>query len=126
MLNHSDSRESENLLLRCIALTADTTDRYHIILGDMYFENQKFAEASQQYLRAAELRRTHAGDPHFSPELLFAKIAKALYYSGRNEQALEYAAHSSSLDSENAEVAELIYKIVMRQSLLYNSKTSGR
>ena len=123
MLTRDNSQESENLLLRCIALTADTVDRYHIILGDIYFENQKYEDAAREYLRSAELRKTHASDPHFSLELLFAKIAKALYYSGRNDQALGYAAESSLLDPENNEVAQLIYRIAMRQSALHKSKT---
>jgi tetratricopeptide (TPR) repeat protein len=123
MLTPDNSQESENLLLRCIALTADTVDRYHIILGDIYFENQKYEDAAREYLRSAELRKRYAADSHFSLDVLFAKIAKALYYSGRNAQALEYAAQSSLLDPENTEVAKLIYKIVMKQSELFKSKS---
>jgi tetratricopeptide (TPR) repeat protein len=96
---------------------------YHIILGDIHFENQKYKDAAREYLSSAELRNTHVSDLHFSLELLFAKIAKALYYSGRNEQALEYAARASLLDPENNEVAQLICKFVMRQSALHERKT---
>ena len=124
MLTRNNSQESENLLLRCIALTADTVDRYHIILGDVYFENQEYENAAREYLRSAEIRKTHLPDSHFSLDLLFAKIAKALYYSGKNAQALEYAARASLLDPENNDVAQLIYKIVMRQSELFKSKPS--
>lgn len=116
--------ESENLLRRCIALTADSADRYHIILGDLYFENQRYADASQEYLRSAELRKSHDADPHIPLDLLFAKLAKALYHSGRYGEALGFAVQASSWNPDSEEVNELIYKIVMKQSSIGRNKTS--
>jgi tetratricopeptide (TPR) repeat protein len=119
-----NSEESENLLRRCIALTADSVDRFHIILGDLYFENQRYADASQEYLRSAELRKSHVADPHIPPDLLFARLAKALYYSGRYGEALGFAVQASSWNPDSEEVNELIYKIVMKQSSISRNKTS--
>jgi predicted membrane-bound spermidine synthase/tetratricopeptide (TPR) repeat protein len=123
-LSANNFEESENLLLRCITLTADTVDRYHIILGDIYFESQKYPEAAQHYLRAAELRKAFNADPHVSLDALFAKLAKALYYSGNNTQALEFAVQASLWNPASEEMKDLIYKIVMKQSAV-NRKTSS-
>lgn len=124
IINGYDAGESERLLRRCVALTADSVDRYHIILGDIYYENQRYNEASEEYLRCAELRKTHEGDPRVPLGRLFAKLAKALYYSGRNAEALAYAVQSSLNDPDNEETNDLIYKIVMKQSSSNSKKTS--
>ena len=123
-LSKYNSDESEKLLRRCMTLTADTVDRYHVILGDVYFESQKYPEAAQQYLRAAELRKSYDADPHVSLDALFAKLAKALYYSGDNTQALQFAVQASIWNPSSEEINDLIYKIVMKQSAA-NSKTSS-
>ncbi len=116
--------DSKSLLLRCIALTADTVDRYHIILGDIYFEIQRYPDAAQQYLRAAELRKSYDADPHVSADALFAKLAKALYYSGNNAQALQFAVQASIWNPTNEEIKKLIYQIVMKQSVANRTTSS--
>ena len=114
--------ESERLLRRCVSLTADSVDTYHIILGDLYFDDQRYAEASIEYLRAAELRRNHASDPHVGGDILFVKLAKALYYSGDNSRALEFAVQAASWNPDYEEAKTLVYKIVMKQSALLRKK----
>ena len=116
--------ESENLLLRCITLTADTVDSYHIILGDIYFGSQKYSEAAQHYLRAAELRKSHDFDPHVTLDALFAKLAKALYYSGNTAEALQFAVQASMWNPASEEIKQLVYKIVMKQTF-ENRETSS-
>jgi spermidine synthase/tetratricopeptide (TPR) repeat protein len=123
-LSTTNFDESENLLRRCITLTADTVDRYHIILGDIYFESQKYPEAAQQYLRATELRKSYDADPHISLDALFAKLAKALYYSGNTAEALQFAVQASVWNPASEEIKQLVYKIVMKQTAL-DRKTSS-
>ena len=123
-LSTTNFDESENLLRRCITLTADTVDRYHIILGDIYFESQKYPEAAQQYLRATELRKSYDADPHISLDALFAKLAKALYHSGNTAEALQFAVQASVWNPASEEIKQLVYKIVMKQTAL-DRKTSS-
>lgn len=117
-----DPAETASMLQRCITMTADSVDRYHAILGDVYIECQRYAEAAQQYLRAVELRKTHYGDPSVAQWALFAKLAKALYYSGRYSQALEYSTQSMLANPDNADAEELTYKIVMKQAKILGGK----
>jgi predicted membrane-bound spermidine synthase/tetratricopeptide (TPR) repeat protein len=106
-----DKTEAEQLLLRCVELTADTVDYYHIRLGDLYFDVQQFQPAFDHYHKALKLREQYAADRRVRQDALLLQLAKCYRRLGDPGRAAGYALQAINMNPTNEEARELFYSI---------------
>lgn len=108
--------ESEKMMQRCIELTKDTVDVYHIRLADMYYATQQFSKAVTHYSRVLALRERfgYATQSEATADILY-NLSRSYYHLGNLGKALEYGAHASIESPDSEEIKDYIYKIAMRQ-----------
>jgi tetratricopeptide (TPR) repeat protein len=104
---------AEQLLKRCIELTADTVDRYRIHLGMLYFDYHDYKNSIENYQRALEIREQHMATEVSQEDLLFF-YAKALDRIGNYKKGIAYALQSLSINPENEEAKDLAYEMFMK------------
>src|SRR6266566_6806756 len=103
-----DLHQIESLLKRSIELDPALAEA-HVQLGNLYFEQNKYAEAVPEYVRALEL----------SPELADAhyRLGQAYVHIGEKDRAQEQlqvyqrlrAEHLAELDKQRAEIRQFVY-----------------
>jgi predicted membrane-bound spermidine synthase/tetratricopeptide (TPR) repeat protein len=108
-----DMKKSEQLLKRCIELTADTVDFYHIRLGDVYFDIQQFQPAFEHYHKALKLRERYASDRRVRQDVLLLQLSKCYRRLGDAGRAAGYALQAINFNPTNEEARELFYSIFL-------------
>jgi spermidine synthase len=111
ILTPINSKESEDLLLRSIALVSDTVDRYRSRLADLYFGMQQYGKAADQYERTIQIRTKYAKDPSISDHILLLKLARCLYMAEKNAEALGYALQAVNANPKSEDARDLFYEI---------------
>jgi tetratricopeptide (TPR) repeat protein len=103
--------KSEQLLKRCVELTADTVDFYHIRLGDLYFDIQQFEPAFEHYHKALKLRERYASDRRVHQDVLLLQLAKCYRRLGDPGRAAGYSLQAININPTNEEARDLFYSI---------------
>ncbi len=106
-----DASYAEQLLKRCIELSADTVDLYRVRMGDFYFGVQRYQLAFDSYRRALELRELYAPDPRVHQDNLLLQLAKCYRRLGDAGHAIGYALQAANLNPRNEEARDLVYAI---------------
>jgi spermidine synthase len=105
---------SERLLKRCVELTGDTVDYYHVRLGDLYFDIQQYQAALDNYRRALLIREQYVPDRRLHQDALLLQLAKCYRHLGENGQAMSYALQATGLNRRNEEAKEFFYSLWMQ------------
>ncbi len=108
-----DMTISEKLLKRCVELTADTVDFYHIRLGDLYFDIQQFQPAFDHYHTALKLRELYASDRRVRQDVLLIQLAKCYRRLGDPGRAAGHALQAINFNPTNEEARDLFYSIFL-------------
>ena len=112
-----DTNESERLLRRCMTLAADTVDRYHVLLADIFFDTQRYAEARDEYRAALELRGVYLPDFRIRQDLLLLQLARCYRELGVDDRAAQFALQATQVNPNNEDAKDLIYEIWMKSDL---------
>ena len=108
--------ESEKLLQRCIEISADTVDRFHVVLGDVYTDVWDYLHALEHYRRALEIREKFGATDKLSQDGLLVKYAHALQRSGDDTNALAYAMQALKLNPDNRDAKAAVYTLYMKRT----------
>jgi len=114
MLTPIDTKESEEVLLKCIRLSADTVDRYHFRLANLYYGTQRYTKAGDHYVQTLLIRNNHQGDLNIHEDAVFLQIARCLNRLGKNDRAISYAVQAALLNPKNEEAKDLLYELWTR------------
>lgn len=106
-----NATKSEQILKRCVELTADTVDYYHIRLADLYFDIQQFQPASAHYYRALKLREHFAYDSRAPQDAVILQLARCYRRLGDAGRAAGYALQAINMNPKNEEAREVFYSI---------------
>ena len=106
-----DPSMSEKLLKRCIELTADTVDYYHVKLADLYFGIQQFSPAFDNYRKALQLREKYEPDRRIHQDVLLLQLAKCYRRLGDPGNAIGYALQAVNTNPTNEEARDFFYTV---------------
>ncbi len=115
-LSTFDATESEQLLRRAVALSADTVDRYRVRLAELYFQTQQYDSAAVQYERALQIRSKHAADPGIRDDALLLQLARSCYKIGQGSKAIFYAVQAAGVNPQNEQARDLAYEIWFKRT----------
>ena len=105
---------TDSLLLRAITLGGDTLDQPMILLGSVYLDEGRFAEAAHWYRRALEVRERYISVSDVTQDNLLLTLSRSLYLGGDTALAASYAAQAYLQNPSNTRALEFL-GVVRRQ-----------
>jgi spermidine synthase len=106
---HFNAEESRRLLEQCTQLTKDTVGYFHAQLGDIFFAQQLYKPALEQYKTFIKILNQYKQDARVQPDMVLLNAAKCARAVGEESTAMGYALEAARINPQNEEAKDFFY-----------------